>query len=288
MPITYTNACRYAWKLDSSLAKDLVHDVWLNHYHRTSRNLFDEQEHYVLRAIKWHFYNSLKRFWYKGERIAYEFSGEVEELLADIPTALQQLETREFYEVLTKAIDAIRTKRAVGKGVRCVQTDTEFKTQKECAEKMFPYLNQGTARSGISSSCKSGIPFHGYSFVFSLENIVVSTPLGIETIKTLVELLDKGYTHQEIATELELTPQALDYYSKQLKTIVLQMTNPFHGSTLTPTKRISEAQWNDLTNKNEYELDEYCQNEFKRLYVHKTTKEVIQVTVKETKNKYIK
>ena len=63
----YHTACDFAFKLSRSFFTDITHDAFVAWFDKTNKNLFDEEEEVVLRAVKKMFYKK-----YHGKRtVAY-------------------------------------------------------------------------------------------------------------------------------------------------------------------------------------------------------------------------
>lgn len=57
----YTKACRYAYKLDFTNYRDLVHDAFVSFWNTKQKNLFLEHEGFVMRVVKHKWYDALRR-----------------------------------------------------------------------------------------------------------------------------------------------------------------------------------------------------------------------------------
>lgn len=71
MNTNYQKAVGYAYHLDHSLAKDIVHDAFTKWFDKTGKNLFDEHERTVISVVKktwWTNYFGPSRIVYKGKK----------------------------------------------------------------------------------------------------------------------------------------------------------------------------------------------------------------------------
>lgn len=98
-----------------------------------------------------------------------------------------------------------------------------------------------------------------------------------ETTKEILTKRLNGYTNKEIAEEMGISKALITYYLNRTKLSEFEtrnkkmINNPFNGSKTKVKKRLTEKQWEERTDKDEFELE--SENEWDRLYVHKESKE---------------
>lgn len=108
----YRKAMSYAYKLDSTNYKDLVHSAYLSHYDRNNgENLFERHELYVLRAIKLqrHWQHQSRQFEIRGEKFIRNHTYyETDNPDNNTPDLI--LEKEEAYKNLLQQIDVFETR----------------------------------------------------------------------------------------------------------------------------------------------------------------------------------
>lgn len=156
---------------------------------------------------------------------------------------------------------------------------------KERRGEKYLYFSTDTLQSAMDSP-------EEITFAHDLYAILLDRVKGMESnnnntktgrLDEIFRLRSFGYTQQEVAEELGLSKQVINYYNNKIK----MLNNPINGSKLKITKQISLSTWQRKTDREDYELDDH--NEFYQVYQHKESKEGLLVRLPAAKtNPYIK
>lgn len=106
---------------------------------------------------------------------------------------------------------------------------------------------------------------------------------------SIYELMKLEYSTKDISKSLEISEQLVSYYKKQIQSCLkmADLRNPFNGSKLKVTRRVSLKTWQEKIDHSDYDLED--ENEYYAIYKHKESEEGLLIRLPDQKvNPYIK
>lgn len=227
----YRKARRYASALDRDLYEDILHESFVVWWDKFETDLFEEHIGTIFRTIKYTFLAYLKGnvwFWRGNNQGQRKFE--------------------RFEDIFNSSSDSAEDRRIEPRLFNSNTPEDEY----IATELLGEYMQL------ISSTHKDRAVFTGN------EN----------TTKDILTKRLNGYTNSEIAEELEISRASITYYLNRTKLSEFEnrhsnkmINNPFNGSKTKIKKRLTEHQWNEREDREEYEVE--VEHEWAILYTHK-------------------
>lgn len=256
----YTKACRYSYVLSngSSSYKDDVHQAFIYYFNKTGQNLFEQNEYYVMACVKW------MNKWRYATRLNKHFI-EIENfpVTSNFLSPLQELESNE-------TIDRIYTKlKSYSSGHGSSIDPNQLVTFLFFLERGYE-IKEIAEMMGVTMGMARNYVIKIRSILRELTGVEKKIKPS-EDIDNVVRMLKEGVHPNIIARKYGVTPDHI-YKIRKEKKIKMQIANPFNGSRVTISKKITRK-WFDTNNEKfadyVYDTERDCDsNEFYEIRVN--------------------